>query len=113
MFPGLFAAVYYITSLLSDICGATPSVRAELLIAAPKVLQAVFAALADYFTWRLARKTFGSRGETRVAVCSHLGEYRSISTVVTDTFYAWAIALPHYIKSMAVVLFHSDPVQLP
>lgn len=79
MFPGLFAAVYYITSLLSDICGATPSGRAELLIVAPKVLQAVFAALADYFTWRLAGKIFGSRaGETRVSVCSHIGQYNSL-----------------------------------
>lgn len=37
----------------------TGPLRSELLIAAPKVLQAVFAALTDFFTWKLAERTFG------------------------------------------------------
>ena len=33
--------------------------KGELLVVAPKVTQAVFAALGDYYTWRLARKVYG------------------------------------------------------
>lgn len=37
--------------------------RAELLLAAPKVTQALLAALLDYYTWKLAEKAYG-RGRT-------------------------------------------------
>lgn len=37
----------------------TPATRAELLLAAPKTLQGVLAALGDYYTWQLARRVFG------------------------------------------------------
>ncbi|KAH7380020.1 Alg9-like mannosyltransferase family-domain-containing protein [Pyrenochaeta sp. MPI-SDFR-AT-0127] len=73
--PALFAAVYRLAALLARICGLTPSARAELLIAAPKLVQAVFAALLDYYTWNLAEKIHGRRSRTALAalalsVCS-------------------------------------------
>ena len=58
--PMIFAAVYSIASALSQLLQLSPVYRADVLIAAPKVLQAVFAALGDYFTWRLAGKVYGA-----------------------------------------------------
>lgn len=57
--PLVFAAVYYIASSFSQILHLSPAYRADLLIAAPKVLQGVFAAFGDYHTWKLAEKVYG------------------------------------------------------
>lgn len=57
--PAIFAAVYYSANLIADLLRLTPAFRAELFLAGPKTLQAVFAALGDYCTWRLARRIFG------------------------------------------------------
>lgn len=67
--PYLFAGVYYVTDLISRGLSLAPLSRADLLIAAPKVTQGVFAALGDYYTWKLSRKVYGAgNNETRAAV---------------------------------------------
>ncbi|KAK5127479.1 hypothetical protein LTR85_006818 [Meristemomyces frigidus] len=60
MHPMLFAAVYRAVSHLSDMIRATPGTQAELLIAAPKMLQACVAAAGDFFTWQLSRQVYRS-----------------------------------------------------
>ncbi|KAK2761273.1 glycosylphosphatidylinositol anchor biosynthesis [Arachnomyces sp. PD_36] len=57
--PSLFAAVYYLADLAAKLFGLSPSTRADLLIASPKLVQAVFAALGDYYTWKLAGRVYG------------------------------------------------------
>jgi len=57
--PAIFATVYYLADLVAEAIRLTPAVRAELFLAAPKTLQGVFAALGDYYTWKLARRIFG------------------------------------------------------
>ena len=57
--PLIFAVVYYIGSGFSQILHLSPAYRADLLIAAPKVMQAAFAAFGDYHTWKLAEKVYG------------------------------------------------------
>ncbi|KAL9038435.1 MAG: hypothetical protein Q9180_003137 [Flavoplaca navasiana] len=57
--PTLFACVYWISAELSKLLQLTPHNHAELLLAAPKVTQAVIAALADYYTWRLGERMYG------------------------------------------------------
>ncbi|KAF7506351.1 hypothetical protein GJ744_011817 [Endocarpon pusillum] len=57
--PAIFATIYYLTNLGVDMIRLTPATRAELLLAAPKLLQAFFAALGDYYTWQLAQRVFG------------------------------------------------------
>lgn len=37
----------------------SPTWHADLMIAAPKATQAVFAALGDYYTWKLGEKIYG------------------------------------------------------
>ncbi|KAJ5671587.1 GPI mannosyltransferase [Penicillium longicatenatum] len=61
--PLLFAAIYKVTDSIASVLCA-PSTRAELLIAAPKTVQAVLSALGDFYTWRLASRIYGedSRG---------------------------------------------------
>ncbi|KAL1302626.1 hypothetical protein AAFC00_002997 [Neodothiora populina] len=61
--PLLFAAVYRIVDALSSAFGILPPLRTEMLLAAPKLVQAVFAALTDYYTVALAVKVYG-RGRT-------------------------------------------------
>lgn len=59
--PLLFAAVYKVADLLAHALRLTPATRADLLVAAPKCAQAVFAALADWYTWKLAGLVYGRR----------------------------------------------------
>jgi len=61
MHPILFAAVYRAAAQVGDVFGATPYVKAELLLAAPKILEAIIAALGDYFTFRLAHEIHDER----------------------------------------------------
>jgi hypothetical protein len=70
--PALFAAVYRVAADLADVCGLSWHARAELLLAAPKVTQALFAALIDCYTWKLAGKVYGRGSRTaRTTVCDH------------------------------------------
>ena len=56
--PAVFATVYYIANLAAELLRLSPATRAELMLAAPKTLQAVCAALGDYYTWQLARRIY-------------------------------------------------------
>ncbi len=67
----MFAGVYSMTSLLADLLHVSTHTRAELLIAVPKVLQAVIAAYGDYYTWKMAEQVYGRESPTAwAAVCS-------------------------------------------
>ncbi|KAK6433339.1 glycosylphosphatidylinositol anchor biosynthesis [Oleoguttula sp. CCFEE 5521] len=60
--PWLFAAVYRLADTVSQALGHNTSTRADNLVVAPKLAQAVCAALMDFYTWKLARVVYGSRG---------------------------------------------------
>lgn len=49
------------------LCGLPLPARATLLLATPKVTQALFAALLDCYTWKLAEKAYGRRSRTAAA----------------------------------------------
>ena len=69
--PAIFAAVYWLAACLSWVLRLSPLYRADLLVAAPKVAQAVFAALGDYHTWKLGKRVYGAgSNEAWAAVCS-------------------------------------------
>ncbi|KAL4739885.1 Alg9-like mannosyltransferase family-domain-containing protein [Aspergillus similis] len=59
--PLIFAAVYTVADLVARTLGLAPASRAELLIAAPGITQAVIAAVGDFYTWKLARYIYGDR----------------------------------------------------
>ena len=56
----IFATVYRLASGLSWVLHLSPTYRAHLLVAAPKVVQAVCAALGDYYTWKFGELVYGS-----------------------------------------------------
>lgn len=59
--PLLFATIYYAADAVAQSLRLSPTTRAGLLIAAPKATQAGVAALGDFFTWKLARRIYGSQ----------------------------------------------------
>lgn len=61
--PFLFAGVYQATAFLAESLHLETTTRAELLLAAPKVLQGCFAALTDFFIWKLAEKAYGRNSQ--------------------------------------------------
>ena len=69
--PGLFAAAYRTVAYVADLCGLSLSVKAELLLSTPKVVQAVFAALLDCYTWKLAEKVYGRGSRTALTTVCH------------------------------------------
>jgi phosphatidylinositol glycan class B len=109
--PAIFAAGYQLTTNIASICGITPCTRAQLLLLAPKVIQALFAALLDCYTWRLAERAYGPGSRTAFsAVCSPgITFTASISDICLCPFLAHAV----YFFPVAMVLFNTNPVQLP
>ena len=65
--PALFAAVYRVAADLASFWGLTMPAKAEVLLATPKLVQAVFAALLDCYTWKLAEKVYGRGSRTALA----------------------------------------------
>ncbi|KAI2464176.1 glycosyltransferase family 22 protein [Annulohypoxylon bovei var. microspora] len=56
--PAVFAFGYWIVQQYGG-AGMPPITKAQWLLAAPKVLQTGFAALSDWYSWRLAEKLYG------------------------------------------------------
>ncbi|KYK61432.1 mannosyltransferase [Drechmeria coniospora] len=58
--PALFSAAYLLADKLSTVMPPSNPIRAAVVMAAPRTLQAVIAGLGDWFTWQLAAKIYGS-----------------------------------------------------
>ncbi|KAI8964121.1 glycosyltransferase family 22 protein [Daldinia sp. FL1419] len=56
--PTIFAFGYWIVQNFQG-AGMAPATKAKWLLAAPKVLQTGFAALSDWYSWRLAERLYG------------------------------------------------------
>jgi phosphatidylinositol glycan class B len=66
MHPLLFSAAYKAADLLCGMLKLGPRARGDVLVATPRLLQAIFAAAMDLFTWRLAGKVYG-RQQSKIA----------------------------------------------
>lgn len=55
----LFAVAYTVVDNVTAILSCSPSVRASVLAVLPKLVQACFAVLGDFYTWKLAEKVYG------------------------------------------------------
>lgn len=64
--PYLFALVYRFSTGIRELVQLTPYQHAEVLIFLPKVTQAIFAAVLDLFTWRLAGYVY--RDEQQISI---------------------------------------------
>ncbi|TKA24746.1 hypothetical protein B0A50_05734 [Salinomyces thailandicus] len=100
--PMLFAAWYKILAWICDALDAGPRARADALVTAPQIPQAIIAALGDFFTWLLARKIYGpDSSASNMALfltaaspwqwfCSVRSFSNSLETVLTVTaLYYW------------------------
>jgi len=115
--PVLFAGVYYIVSVAARYAELSPDIRAELLIAAPKVVQGVFAAFTDYFTWKWAERVYGQgsrRAWATVRQCklSSLSAMSTLSALIGPIPLLFPVGFD-CLQPMAMVLFDPDTVQLP
>lgn len=68
MHPALFALAYKAADLVAGLLKLSDATRAEVLLAAPKILQAYFAALGDFYTWKLANYVYGRGSASSTAV---------------------------------------------
>jgi phosphatidylinositol glycan class B len=57
--PAIFGAIYWISNTVAKALQLSTPTQDELLLAAPKILQAVFAGLSDFYTWKLAERIYG------------------------------------------------------
>jgi phosphatidylinositol glycan class B len=65
--PWIFAIVYKVADVMSTLEGASRAARAEDMILAPKIAQAIFAALLDFYTWKLSQKVYGAGSSASMA----------------------------------------------
>jgi hypothetical protein len=109
--PALFAAVYQLAARISTFCGASLSSRADLLLAAPKVAQALSAALLDGYTWKLAEKVYGRGSRTAWTAVRDPTSISPCQSLIFD--FAGIIARAVNLQFMAMVLLGTDPFKLP
>lgn len=57
--PAIFGAAYKAVYSLMDFLEFYEPFRAFILVPMPKIIQSVFAALGDFYTWRLATEIYG------------------------------------------------------
>ncbi|PHH53498.1 GPI mannosyltransferase 3 [Ceratocystis fimbriata CBS 114723] len=57
--PTLFASVYRLVDFLFVLFPLSVDLRLKALLYAPKLLQALFAAMGDFYTWKLACRVYG------------------------------------------------------
>ncbi|OTB06835.1 glycosyltransferase family 22 protein [Hypoxylon sp. CI-4A] len=96
--PTIFAIGYWIVQSFGG-AGMAPTVKAKWFIAAPKVLQAGFASLSDWYSWRLAEKLYGhsSAGAWSVLLMTLLNPWqwytstRTFSNCLETTLTAMAL----------------------
>jgi hypothetical protein len=68
--PALFAVIYAIVDGPMKFLGFFPQFRAMILSVLPNVVQAVFAAYGDFYTWKLAQKMYGIGSNAAFATVS-------------------------------------------
>jgi phosphatidylinositol glycan class B len=75
----MFAGVYHIASRTASILHLSPQTRSQILLAAPKLLQAIIAATGDFFTIQLARIVYGDSSDAVRATVSLDDKYSKMS----------------------------------
>ena len=74
--PALFAGVYLVADKVAALVPFLHLVRPEILVLAPKVVQAVFSAVGDWCTWQLAVRLFGAGADASWCAVSCLSSGR-------------------------------------
>ncbi|RFU34628.1 hypothetical protein B7463_g1709, partial [Scytalidium lignicola] len=106
--PAIFAAFYYVGNTVMTVLSMYPQFRAIILSVLPNAVQSVFAALADFFTWKLAQRMYGRESNATWAAlllsifspwewfCSTRTLSNSLETTLTIAglyFWPWALSV--------------------
>ncbi|KAI9808366.1 MAG: glycosylphosphatidylinositol anchor biosynthesis [Phylliscum demangeonii] len=109
--PTIFAAFYYLVSTTARWLGVTMNLRAAWLLVTPKVVQALIAALGDFYTWKLADRIYGKESVVPLATPSLIRVRAAILTLsgLMDRVYygKWTLPLLRFlyynlVQSLAV-----------
>ncbi|KAF2160349.1 glycosyltransferase family 22 protein [Zasmidium cellare ATCC 36951] len=92
--PMLFAAAYRAADHICRFLQVSPYVRANALGAAPRILQAFFAASMDYMTWQVGAKVYG-RG--------HAASYATLFLTITSPW-QWFCSVRTFSNSLEATL---------
>lgn len=84
-----------------------PTVKAKWLVLAPKYLQTAFAALSDWYTWRLAEKLYGPSSAAAWSVVSIISPFVTIYTILI-----WLTVAHGTTQPVAMVYSHEDILEL-
>lgn len=87
--------------------GISPAITSTVLVALPKIIQSVFAAASDFYTWKLAEKLYGvNSNQSWAAVSSyHFSCLFAFSVLMKN------IVLGLGLQPLAVVLLDPDFLQ--
>ncbi|KFA75140.1 hypothetical protein S40288_02828 [Stachybotrys chartarum IBT 40288] len=69
--PAIFSVAYFAADLVSRALPTANAFKVAALLAAPRMLQALFAALGDWYTWQLATKIYGTDANVALFAVSH------------------------------------------
>jgi len=72
LLPAIFALAYRAVEGVMSALSLFPPFKALMLVALPGALQSVFAALGDFFTWKLAMDIYGRESNAPWAAVSWL-----------------------------------------
>lgn len=98
--------MYIAADAFARLTSFVPPLRAVFLAAVPNVAQGIFAALSDFYTWKLAEKVFGQNSNTAWSTVLQLPP---LACLGTDEIRA---ALDDRSQPLAVVLLNQDLLQL-
>lgn len=107
MHPALFGIAYAAIDRSLGLLQLSPPVRSTVLLALPKIIQSVFAATSDFYTWKLSEKLYGANSTPAwAAVCIpySLAPHSALSAEQD-------LVLDERLQPLAVVLLHQDLLQ--
>ena len=116
--PILFASVYRAAAVAATVSNVSAVTRTALLLATPRVAQALFAACLDYCTWSLARRLYGAESKCAQISVSKMCS-KPYSKYSSDKFHANAslvfrlAACIDRAEPVELVLLHAYTIKLP
>jgi hypothetical protein len=102
--PAIFGVAYGAANGFMNFLKLVPSVKATVLVALPKIIQSGFAAIADFYTWKLAESLYGTNSNSAWAAVNLSSDLAGSLVTTADTCVVLGISP----QPLAVVLLHKN-----
>ncbi|KAF4123162.1 GPI mannosyltransferase 3 [Geosmithia morbida] len=102
--PAIFAAAYRLADHVSRIAPVGAVLQASFVVAAPRALQAAFAALGDWYTWQLAVRIYPDSNVSSFAVCPNLSSPHRFLFLQLFSAWQWYCSIRTFSNSLEMVL---------